>query len=374
MIIAWGQPISTPLVRRRELLCASVMLICVMWWCTIIGNPLSPLIVTCLTPLVFLQLLERLRPDELGKLRRWIDIILLGNSTLAIAEQVFDIHPLPRLAGVLVYVGDPRSIGFIGHPLTSATVTGLMLIYLVISSLDDRLRGAVLARIVVHSIALVFFGGRVALATTGFLIVAYALFDGASAKSHLRSTPFAKRLAVVALIATAVSVLIVSGAADDVLDRFINDQGSASIRWSSLTIFMTLSPQQLLTGLSTGDQAVIANALGFRSIIESTWLAWIIGYGLIATFGLVIVLTVILRACLRRAERAHYYMTVMFLVTITSSLGLATKTQLLTWLVCIMVTTRGGERLVETPVRGGIPHRSAADHFTLSLPPNSTWR
>lgn len=306
----------------------------------LLQRPVTSVLVTFLTPVLLLYLLQLADAPMRHRIRLLVMTILLLNSLVGLAEFFAGTTLLPRIAGTLEIHRDTRALGLVGNPLSASFLAGFMLVYLVITRMMTRFDAGALLQIGIHGAALMVFGGRLALLATLCILSAFVLFDG----SALRRRPPVERWVIrycVALVGCLGALgLVVSGLAGQMLARFAADGGSAATRRAALDIVLGLDQQALLLGLSPALRAERQAQFGTPYGIEITWLAWLVNHGLLVTIGLVLALAVTLRACLRGADRVHVYLVAYFLVSISGAQGLGAKSLLLAWVVTILLTFR----------------------------------
>lgn len=307
-------------------------------WTLVIGNPLSTILVTYLTPVLFVYVLRVQSTATRAMIGRLVLFILFTNSLWGIAEQLLAFRPLPRLAGTTVYTGDMRSFGFIGHPLTSSVVTGLAIIYYVSQGLSHAFRSRIICIIATHGAALFFFGGRLAIAAAVGILISYALFHGSVSRASGRKLSAGRRLAFVAGVGLALTFVVASGSADIVISRILDDEGSAVTRSESVELMRFISASQWLTGLTSAEQFRIAQSAGIRAQIEVTWIALVLNYGLVFGGSLIALIFLTIKEASSCSDAPYVrYMNALFLICITGFLGLGTKSLLLAWYVCIVM-------------------------------------
>ncbi len=335
-IVVYRGRIRTGLLSVSEFVFCIACCVIVVGYTASSGGALSVIIVTYVTPVVFMVLLGNLSERDKVSIAKLILLLVIANAIWAAAEYIVGFRPLARIAGTTVYTGDTRAIGFLGHPLTSALLTGMTVIYLVISMLSLKVSPIRLGMVLFLVLAMVFFGGRASLALTALLVTYFLVFDGRQAfLEKRRRTSGLLRLAVVSLlVGLAISVLI-AGGANDIIARHMDDEGSAATRSTSLEVLGYLTVDQWLFGLSDAQEAALSAALGQPLVIEITWVVWVLEFGLVGSFLLGAVLLVVLRNFVRRGKVYHGYNALFFLAAITGFYGLGGKTLLLCWFVCL---------------------------------------
>lgn len=318
----------------------------------VLRRPVTGLIVTFLTPVLLLYLLQQAGPGLMRRLRTLVAVLLLSNALAGLAEAALGTTLLPRVAGSVEIHGDTRSMGLVGHPLTASFLSGIMLIYLVISRMMTRFDHWAVLQMIIHALALMAFGGRLALLATVLMLLVYVLFDPTALARRAPVERWLTRYVILFCGLVASALMLMSGMAAQLLSRFFADGGSAATRLAALDIVRNLDLGGLVFGLSLAQREAMLRACGTPYGIEITWLAWLVDYGLIISLGLALVLGLVLRACLRGAARVHVYMVAYFLVCITGAQGLGAKSLLLAWLVILVLTLRQSDSL---------PRRSAAN-------------
>lgn len=313
----------------------------------LLRRPVTGLLVTFLTPVLLIYLLQLADDDLRRRIRALVAGLLLLNSCVGLIEFLLQATLLPRIAGAVEIDSDGRALGLVGHPLSAAFLSGLMLVYLVISRMMTRFDRWSAVQIGLHAAALLAFGGRLALVASLLMLAIYVLFDGTAL---IRRAPVERWLIRYGLglagIAGAMAVLV-SGLAGQVLARFTADGGSAATRWAAIEIARSLDREGWLMGLSPLVRAERQQSFGTPYGIEMTWLAWLIDHGLVVALGLALLLALVLRVSLRGGARVHFYMTAYFLIVITGAQGLGAKSLLLTWLVIVLLTFRRRNRSPE---------------------------
>lgn len=306
----------------------------------ILGRPASGLLVTFLTPILLLYLVTTIPADLFRFLRCAIMVLLIANSFTGLAEFVFGIKLLPHVAGAIEIRGDGRALGLVGHPLTAAFLAGIALVHLVVSGAMAGFRRMALPEIALHALALLAFGGRLALLATLSILIVFVLCDRAALSRLPARQRVLMRATLVLGVVAGVLAASASGLADQVLTRFAEDGGSTATRWAALKLAFHLPPDALFFGLAPGPRADMLVAFDTPYGIEITWIGWLVDYGLFIALALLAVLVLILRACLRGGTRVHAYMTAYFLICISGAQGLGAKSLLLAWLVVLLLTLR----------------------------------
>lgn len=145
-------------------------------------TPMSATIDTFLLPGLLFLLLATLSNKSSADMAKALDIIMAINSVLAIGELVLGFQLIPITAasanaGVIFLVNEWRPTAFMGHPLTGAAVTGAYFLIL-LSSQRIKSNWWKFSLLALNGVALLAYGGRMALATTFFCSVFYLAANG----------------------------------------------------------------------------------------------------------------------------------------------------------------------------------------------------
>lgn len=317
-----------------------VGLLCV--YCIFMGYSVAPLLVTLMTPLLMLLVLQRSRISFLRSLGYIIRFLVFANALLGIAELLLGFTLLERVAADVVIESDVRSIGFIGHPLTSSLLSALVLVFLVRSGLGRGFSKIGIAEIVFQFSALLAFGGRVAL-VLAVLFSVFAIFfsdGGYSRRSGGAKQNLAVRLILIGSILFGALFASQSEFAANTLGRFDLEQGvdaSSETRFAAIVMLGELGYDELLTGVPGERRVGLMSAFDSDFGIESTWISWIFSYGLIWSLALAYAFILLFIKLTRGRAPALKYMSFLFVIAISGSQGLGGKTLMLTWLVTMLV-------------------------------------
>jgi hypothetical protein len=327
-----------PLEHLQTLACKfpGVAYFIVMWTLLMVYGvavqkaPLSSLLEPYVVAIVALVMFDDLRPWAREFLRRFIHVALSANALLGVFEYATHLRLIPYVISGVPVVGDMRATATLGHPLLNAATTGAYLLCLLMGG-DPRLTSGKRVALVVVSIAgLVAFGGRTA-------IVASSLVAGVLAIRELASILLGRRFSLSHLIAAllvvpiASSVIIVgtsAGVFDALLNRFVDDNGSAGTRVVVWRLFEMFDFSAILLGPTLEQLNAALKILGLDIGIENTWLALIFQYGLLMSGFFVVGLLGLFWEFWRRTRRGGTLMFVFFIIIISSAIGLASKTMI----------------------------------------------
>jgi len=191
----------------------------------------------------------------------------------------------------------------------------------------------------------------------GFLAVVYGmkmiapLNGGASSRRNW--------LMGVLLVPLGISAVVIGfeiGLFDQLLERFVNDNGSASARVYMFEVFRDLTWLDIMTGPDQDYVASLLRAQGVNFGIESFWVAFILSYGLLVStvffFGLFAFLY-----DLAQASRMGALWPILYFFTVCStSVSLSAKGTDLAILVVMI--------LLLMPKKSTVAARVSAPHFS----------
>ena len=185
--------------------------------------------------------------------RSWLEIVLhlsmLANAGLGLVEFVTKHLYFPYRFDGEFFAMDTRSSSLQGHPLGNATITAVYILALMNggSTLSSPQR---LMMIVVQMMAMVAFGGRVALVTVLVLGGGYCVVLTHRVLRSNRVPVLGAAVAVMAL--TFVPIIVVGlytgGFFDALLTRFETDGGSANARVEMLNLLSAIRVRDLIVG------------------------------------------------------------------------------------------------------------------------------
>jgi hypothetical protein len=302
--------------------------------------PLSAIIDTFVLPILVFVAIEALDPAARAPIGPALHIFIAVNAVIGLVEYAsgWRLTPMYDIDGTIIW--DWRSTALLGHPLNNAFVTGTWLVMLATGAgrrMPTLLRMAAMAA---AAAALVAFGGRVAMILS-FALVAAA--GGLGVTRILAGRRFDLVDAAVAVAATSVLlvaavVAIDAGAADRLIARFADDSGSAGTRIAMFRIFGDLGWEEFLLAPPPELMVQAQRDYGIRIGIESSEVAFVAFYGLIPALLLLAALAAYLFELVRATSRASLWAIGFFVVVMSASTGLSSKSTNLA-LFTVMVAT-----------------------------------
>ncbi|MBY0612795.1 MAG: VpsF family polysaccharide biosynthesis protein [Beijerinckiaceae bacterium] len=314
----------------------------ILWFTIFIQKePFTPLVDTFIPVVALFLLLKEMPETVLSRYATLLHLIFAANALLALYEYLSGNRLTPYVAGT-VQIGedDWRATAFIGHPLANAMMTGTYIL-----TLASRGGGGLgtyprTLMLLLQLSSMVAFGARASLVT---MLLMLALL-GALNLVRILTGGMKISLRFLGLCATAMPLMIVGlvalddiGFFDRLIDRFLEDKGSASTRIAMFELFKYLSLNDFLFG---PDQALIGSLKGVEGIesgIESFWVAFTLGYGLLPSLLFFTGLFAFsVNVCLRIRPYAFYVFVFFFLVASTS-VSLSAKSPLFGMFVSILI-------------------------------------
>ncbi len=321
-------------------------------------TPMTPLIDTFVLPVLVYLLLRDLNPIVLRWMALLVGLVICANGVIAVSELLRHFHlvsiDVPAGASSDPTRGDVtfdwraqlaldwRATALLGHPLVNGLVTGALIICLAARGSDwipAKVRYPVMC---LQGIALlVAFGARTALVLTiafslmlGFEQYLHSLRDGA------RLDPRKLVLLLIgAIVVIGIAILVYeSGYADNTLDRFQNDEGSATTRITMFALFTPLSPSEMLFGPDPDLVATWQRLEGLEFGIESSWVGLALSYGLVVTGILVTGLAAFVRSILKTAGPGAAIVLIYFFILVSVAASMSTKSTIFALTIVLIQT------------------------------------
>lgn len=328
--------------------------------------PFMSLIDTWLMTGLFCVLVLMLSFSERRLFAKFVDFIMFANTVAGIGEFLSNkrMVPLTQWSGVLgqwVYPHEWRSTAFLGHPLTNSYLTGA---YMLTILLGLRIRSPVLrlCLLLLHTIGLFAFGSRGA---TAFLVVAIVIMIFVEIFRATQTGKIRRDILVITglgipSLALVIPAVLTSGVADKLIDRFMNDRGSAETRSIAIDVIMSFP----LSSLVLGSPSVLVNAILGRFgliAIENFWLSFLLQFGIVGCCIFWPAIFVLCRSVVRHTTSLHAYILIYFFACCTSSVSLASKNLSFAMMCVICLTSMRSmraERVDASTTQPILPHRA----------------
>jgi hypothetical protein len=313
-------------------------------------QPFTPLIDTFLLPPLFVALSRYVGPAEERRLCILLHVIMNANALLGLFEFKTGFRLTPDNDAALGPDIAWRATALLGHPLGNALMGGC---YVLIVALSDRChlrRGLAPLVILVQILGLVSFGGRASLVVTLVLlcgIIAYGLLKIVLGARFSRLGAAATIFAVPILI-LAFAVLAQAGFFDQMLQRFVEDNGSAKARIAMLQMFHYVNLEDLMFGPDPAYMWILQLRLGIEYGIESFWVSFLFQYGAVmsgifflALFGLTWLLITMTRPATSIVFLYFYFVA-------STSVSMSAKTPMFAMLIFMIAV------MMRAPVRAKV--------------------
>ncbi len=302
--------------------------------------PMSAIVDAFVLPILMFATLGAMDAAARGRIADFLHLFLAVNAVIGLVEygSGWRVTPMRDIDGSIIW--DWRSTALLGHPLNNAFVTGCWLVMLAAGAAPRLGTLTRLAAMALAATALVAFGGRVAMVFSFMLVVVIAGLGVLRLLAGRRFSLTAAAVGVAAATAFTVAavVLIDAGAADRLVERFVDDSGSAGTRIAMFRIFGDLSWGEFLLGPPPDHMIQAQRDFGIRIGIESTEVAFVAFYGLVMAVLILAGLAAFLAELVRLTGAAGLWPIVFFVVTMSAATGLASKSTNLAIFTVMMAT------------------------------------
>ncbi|NLH81874.1 MAG: hypothetical protein GX458_13645 [Phyllobacteriaceae bacterium] len=306
----------------------------------VVKLPIAPIVDTFILPILLFVALTGLNETERDRTATILHVMMVANAAIGIVEFASGRHltPMYEADGTLITY-EWRATALLGHPLVNAATTGAYVVALAFGATPRMPPLVRLGVIGLCSLAMLGFGGRVALVTMGAMVAVAAALGGLHVLAGRRFRLGHAVLGVLMVTLTLVffSLFIDLGGADKFLSRFDQDYGSAQTRMSMLKIFGDLTNEQFLLW---PDAELIWQAQREHAIrigVESSEVGFVANYGLLVTIAFFLALGAFLRELVVATSARTWWTILYFAVVMSSSLGIAAKSTVLALFVVLTV-------------------------------------
>jgi hypothetical protein len=350
-----GRVIGRLAVDRAGLATFTVAtLVLFMHSAVVVKLPLSAIIDTFLLTILLFIALDRLDERSRDRLTMIVHGILIFNALLGIFEYGtgWRLTPMYDIDGTVMSY-DWRSTALFGHPLANAFQDGTYLVALALGA-GSRLPTVVrLGAMGLAALALVAFGGRVALVLAFAMVAMLGAIGGVKilAGKRFRLVDAMIGVALASIAAVIVVIFIDSGGADKFLLRFSEDHGSAATRVSMFRIFGALDWGQFM---AWPDSELISQAqreYSLRIGVESTEVGLVASYGLLTAGLFMVAIGAFMHELVRATSLRTLWLVVYFIGVMSASTGISNKsTNMASFTVSVfLIMPRAGVRRIERP-------------------------
>jgi hypothetical protein len=336
--IAFARAVGSALPGVAAFAFATVFL----FWQTIVVQslPFTPLIDSFVAPMIVLLALATQSGQARRRLALALHAALFADALLGLSEYLLGFRLTPYVAGEFELETDWRATALIGHPLSNALMMGCYLIVMALGGGRDLPAALRPVAMITALASMVAFGGRTSmvLAFAAVGLVFLARFGGALAGRRVSTLGVAASAALAPVCVVALMGLYAGGFFDQMIERFVNDNGSANARLIMLKLFDYLSWEEILLGPDPRKIIALQNLEGIEYGLESFYVAYVLTYGAIVAglvfAGLLCFCREIVRASSPRAAAPLLF----FFVVAATSVSLSAKTTTLGMLIALTST------------------------------------
>ena len=335
-----GRFLSETLTSYPGLVLFLVTTFFLIWFTIVVQKAAFTPLVDTFIPAVAMFLILKDMPDRL--LSRYaiaLHVVFAANALLALYEYLSGNRLTPYVAGTVeIGADDWRSTALFGHPLANAMLAGTYILCLAArgSTVPIGLRALML---LLQFSSLVAFGARAALVATIGMFALVMLGNSLGLLMGRMKLPLvfiALAVMAVPLLALGVMLLDDAGFFDRLINRFLEDNGSASARVAMFELFKYLNTADFLFG---PDPALIESLKGIEGVeagIESFWVAFALSYGLFPSLFFFTGLLAFTVTICRQLRSYAFYVFFFFYAVASTSVSLSAKGPLFGMFVAIL--------------------------------------
>lgn len=230
-----------------------------------------------------------------------------------------------------------RSTSTIGHPLIAASVYIMGLAFL------EKTQKNYWLYFTLISMGILSTGSRTGIAIVAIIILA----------KHVRIQQSKRSIIALSLISIACIMGYLVGVFDQLIERFLNGEGSNTVRLQLLDYLPEIF-RISMWGYGVGSSGDIALNIGFYNVIEVAWVALLIElgiWGLVASFALAYI---IIKKYKLYDERLVFLGSLFLMITSYNSISVHTPLIFLTVLILFIPKAKTAERIYEKNLRNNI--------------------
>lgn len=302
-------------------------------------NAIAATIDTYLLTALIIFMVAQTKEELQAKLELLIHSALFLNACLGIFELIINRRFFPYVQDGVGFDWDTRSAAFMGHPLSNASITGA---YVMILLFGGGLRLPALMKafiVLVQFAAIGAFGGRttfvlVLIGMVGFVVMKLINFMRGERLSLMSIAGF---LLGAPLAVGGMASLFMTGTFDVLLNRFMNDAGSANARLVIYELFDYITFKELLWGADLGLIRSLQYRYGLEMGIENPIVRNVLTQGALMSILLFTAIGSIFTFLVMRTTKISLIPMAFFLIIIMSFESIAGKTILLAQFCVLMV-------------------------------------
>jgi hypothetical protein len=312
-----------------------------MWYAIIVQRqPFTPMIDSFFLPFAALLGLSTQTDSSKRRIALALHAILFVNALLGLYEYLSGVRLTPYVVGEEELEADWRATALLGHPLSNALTMGVYMIIMSVGGGRDLPAWLRPVATLVALASMIAFGGRTSLVLAlAAMAGVFALrFAGVLRGAKVDVRMAAAVIALAPLFGVALAALYASGFFDQMLERFVNDHGSAKARIVMLSFFRHLSVEEILFGPSPDKMGGLQRVEGVEYGLESFFVAYVLTYGALVSGLFFVGVAFFCREIVRASTLRAVLPIVFFFVVAATSVSLSAKTTTLGMLVALVVT------------------------------------
>ncbi len=305
------------------------------------GHSITIFIETFLGAVAMFVLFSGIEESGRRRLALLVHALLFANAILAFYEVFSGFRLTPLVINGELLLDEPRATALLGHPLANAMVAGCYVTVLALGGAKDLPRLLRTPVFLVALASLVPFGGRAATATC---LVTLFMIGAGNGFSILRGKRFNTDNLLAALLFVPICALgLITahelGWLDTLLDRLVDDEGSAGTRIVMFELFDHFTFSELFFGINPDELMTWVRLHGLEYGIESFIVAFILHYGIFTAIAFMPNLFYFLYLLVgATGTRKTYFPIFYFIVVALASVSLSSKSPILSIIVMIILT------------------------------------
>lgn len=295
-----------------------LLLIFVFLSCLIFYEKKTLLINSIALPTLYGLFFVNMSLADMKNMRKIVLVMFIVNCTLAICERLF-MHNLFPMSSVYKYMafsqtdlGLFRSSALLGHPLSNALITSIIMGFIMVSSIGNTLKYGLL---LLGFFALVCFNARGAVIITGISTFVYFLW-----RLFTLQESFKSKLLGILFIATCVvfmAMLLSNGFGGRFFEYAVREDDSILARIKVWNILKKMSLDSWLFGMDDVRAYAMKTIGSFH--IENWLIIYVMNFGIIVTAMYITLFIPIFRYFMRPYTKFHSLMVFGIFICVAST-------------------------------------------------------
>lgn len=247
------------------------------------GQSITIFLETFLGAVAMLLAFQQIEERERRRLALLIHFLMFCNAMLAIYEVATDFRLTPLVVnGELLH--EPRATALLGHPLANAMIEEIYVVAIAVGGARDLPTPLRTVAFLAALASLVPFGGRVAIASCllTLAVILVVRFGMILRGDRFRTTSLLWAFVLIPTFGFAFVMAYEQGWLDTLLNRLVDDQGSAETRIVMFELFHHFSFEELFFGPDPAMLDTWVRLYGLEYGIESFIVAYVLHYGLLS--------------------------------------------------------------------------------------------